>query len=74
MENKRLVRSLPASPTKGRACLSSSAPGASPTNIMSVFRAPSPGTALVLVSDSLHFVHLRISWASFFSSSSFSIF
>ena len=42
-----LVRSSPARPTNGLPCLSSSAPGASPTNISSAFGFPTPKTVCV---------------------------
>src|SRR5215211_2884531 len=40
-------RNLPDRPTNGRPCLSSLAPGASPTSITSAVSLPSPGTMLV---------------------------
>ena len=54
-------KSWPARPTKGSPWRSSSAPGASPTNIRSASALPAPKTALVRVSCSGHFVHL---WTS----------
>src|SRR5574338_1583367 len=45
-------------PTNGLPCSSSSFPGASPTNIMSASRLPSPKTALDLVSQSRHLTHV----------------
>ena len=49
--------SRPAWPTNGRPCLSSLAPGASPTNIRSASALPAPNTTLVRVAASCgHFV------------------
>src|SRR6184192_392116 len=51
------VRSLPARPTKGRPCASSSAPGPSPTKTSCACGLPSPKTILVRVLCSLQRVH-----------------
>src|SRR5262245_34700549 len=42
-----LVRSWPAAPTNGSPCLSSSAPGASPTNINAALISPTPNTTFL---------------------------
>ena len=46
---RSLLRSLPAWPTNGSPCLSSLAPGASPTNIRSASALPEPNTTVVRV-------------------------
>src|SRR5262249_38607169 len=51
------VRSLPARPTKGRPCASSSAPGPSPTKTSLACGLPSPKTILLRVVCSLQRVH-----------------
>ena len=52
--------SLPAEPTNGRPCLSSLAPGASPTNIRSASALPAPKTTVVRVAANCgHFSHPR---------------
>ena len=56
------VSSAPARPTNGSPWRSSSAPGASPTNISSASALPLPKTTLVRVSASGHFVHTEASW------------
>ena len=48
------VSSCPARPTNGMPCLSSSAPGPSPTNIRSAAGSPTPNTTWVRVSASGH--------------------
>src|SRR5438552_3460245 len=51
------VNSFPARPTNGNPCLSSSAPGPSPTNTSLAFALPSPNTILLRVECSLQRVH-----------------
>ncbi len=53
------VRSWPALPTKGRPWISSSRPGASPTNISSEWMSPSPGTAFFRSRARRHFWQFR---------------
>ena len=50
--SSRSVRKPPARPTNGRPWRSSSAPGASPTNIRSASALPAPKTTLLRVSES----------------------
>src|SRR5919106_1940037 len=59
------VRSLPARPTNGMPCLSSSAPGPSPTNTRSAWGSPSPNTTWVRPWVARgHFVHASASRSS----------
>ena len=55
-----LSNNCPALPTNGLPCVSSSAPGASPTNIMRADVLPSPGTAFLRSEPSSHLRHLRV--------------
>ena len=52
ISSSSLSSSLPAWPTNGRPCLSSLAPGASPTNIRSASAFPEPNTTVVRVDAS----------------------
>mgnify|MGYP003348283106 CR=1 FL=1 len=56
----------PLCPTKGKPCISSSAPGASPINITSALGLPSQKTVLIAVSFNAHSVNVSI---AFFNSS-----
>ena len=63
-------RSRPAWPTNGSPCLSSFAPGASPTNIRSASALPAPNTTVWRVEASCgHFVHPCACCQTAFSSS-----
>jgi hypothetical protein len=61
---KASVNNLPALPTKGLPCKSSSSPGPSPTTMISADGLPSPGTALRLLSQRGHSLHTRTSPAT----------
>src|SRR5687767_12606785 len=54
------VRSWPAAPTNGSPCASSSAPGASPTNIIAALMSPTPNTTFLREAARFgHFIQTR---------------